>query len=299
MARATPAQSRAILAMAVATLLWGATFVVVRDSLRGLTPGALVATRFAAAAVLLGAVVLAGRRPLARATLVGGAVTGLATACGYLFQAIGLTATSAGTSAFLTSAGTLLAALFAWPLLGQRPSLSLGAGLLLALAGSALLSLRGGGSIGPGEAWTLLGAAVWGLQVVGVAYWAPRADLVALTGTQAAVTALCTLPLAGDLAGQLGALDAAGWWRIAYLVVAGSVTAPLLQVLAQRTIPPGRVGLLFALEPVFALGFAIGLGGERFLPRWWAGSALILSAVVMVEWRAARAPAATTRPATA
>ena len=48
----------------------------------------------------------------------------------------------------------------------------------------------------------------------------------------------------------------------------------------------GRVALLFALEPVFALIFALTLGGERFVARWWLGAALILAAVVLVEWRA-------------
>jgi drug/metabolite transporter (DMT)-like permease len=43
------------------------------------------------------------------------------------------------------------------------------------------------------------------------------------------------------------------------------------------------MGLLFALEPVFALLFAVTLGAERFEPRWWLGAGLILGAVVMVE----------------
>jgi len=279
--------------MVVATLLWGATFVVLRDSLVHLAPATLVATRFAGAAILFLLVVLVRGRPLDRATVVGGAVTGLLTAGGYLFQAIGLTSTSAGSSAFLTCAGTLLAALFAWPLLRQRPGAWLALGLLLALAGSALLSLRSAWRVGVGEAWTLLGAATYALQIVEVARWAPRADAVALTGIQAVVVAACTLPFAGDLAAQLRSLDGAGWARIGYLAVCGSVVAPLLQVLAQRTLPAGRVGLLFALE------FAITAGGERFVARWWAGAALILFAVVMVEWREARSPAATSPPATA
>jgi len=295
-ARATP---HPVAAMVVATLLWGATFVVVRDSLARLAPAALVATRFGVAALLFALAVLARRRPLDRATMAGGAVTGLLAAGGYLFQAIGLTATSAGSSAFLTCAGTLLAALFAWPLLRQRPSAWLTLGLLLAVAGSALLSLRGAWRVGPGEAWTLLGAASYALQIVAVAHWAPRVDPVALTGLQAVVIAACTLPFAGDLAGQLRSLDGVGWARIGYLALCGSVLAPLFQVLAQRTLSAGRVGLLFALEPVFALAFAITVGGERFVARWWIGAALILCAVVVVEWREARSPAATIPPATA
>lgn len=284
--------------MVAATLLWGATFVVVRDSLARLSPAALVATRFGAAAALCAAAMLVRRRRVDRTTLAAGVITGVATAGGYLFQAIGLTRTSAGSSAFLTCSGTLLAGVFAWPLLGQRPTAGLASGLSMATIGSALLSLRGASSLGVGEAWTLLGALIYALQIVGVAYWASRVDALALAGVQAAVVSMCTLPLAGDLAGQLAALDAAGWVRLGYLVVCGSIAAPLLQVIAQRRLPPGRVGLLFALEPVFALGFAVTVGGERFVPRWWVGSALILCAVVMVEWRAARA-GATTPTATA
>jgi hypothetical protein len=191
--------------MVAATLLWGATFVVVRDSLGRLAPAAIVATRFGIAAVLLGMVALVRRHPVDRATLAGGALTGVLTAGSYAFQAVGLTATSAGTSAFLTAAGTLLAGLFAWPLLGQRPGARLTLGLLLAAAGSALLSLRGARHVGPGEAWTLFGAAIYALQVVGVSRWSPRVDPVALTAVQAVTVVACTLPFAGDLAGALRA----------------------------------------------------------------------------------------------
>jgi drug/metabolite transporter (DMT)-like permease len=285
-----------VAAMVLATLLWGATFVIVRDALTRVSPVALVAVRFAAAAIVLGAIAALRRRPLDRHTLIGGVFTGTLTAGGYLFQAIGLTATSAGTSAFLTCAGTLAAGVFAWPLLGERPNATLAIGLLMAAAGSALLSLRGGFAIGPGEAWTLAGAVIYALQIVAVARWAPRADPVVLTGLQAATTAAVLLPFAGSPARVFAAFDPADALRVAYLVLAGSVTAPLLQVLAQRTLPAARIGLLFALEPVFALVFAITVGGERFVPRWWLGAALIVVAVLLVEWRASRG--ATLPPAT-
>jgi len=105
------------------------------------------------------------------------------------------------------------------------------------------------------------------------------------------------LPFAEGLPGRLAALDPLGWLRLGYLAIAGSLVAPWLQIVSQRALPPGRIGLLFALEPVFALGFATTIGGERFVARWWLGAFLILSAVSIVEgrsWRAARS-----RPATA
>jgi len=300
--------------MVVATLLWGATFVVIRDSLGGLSPATLVAVRFGIAAIVLGLIALVRRVRPTPATWKAGIAGGVAAAGGHMFQAIGLTATTAGSSAFLTSIGTLFAAFFAWPLLGQRPSRGLLLGIGIALVGSALLGIRGDFRIGAGDAWTLLGALCFAPQVVAFARWAKDGDPISIVAIQAAVASLCVLPFAlqagalqaGALqagavppGAQLAALDGAGRARLAYLIVAGSVMAPLLQVLAQRTLPPGRVGLLFTLEPVFALAFALAFGGERFVPRWWAGAALILFSVVWVEWSEARRGAARIPTATA
>lgn len=275
--------------MVVATILWGATFIMVRDTLHALPPIALMAIRFGLASLVWGFVLLARRvlgGPMygARAGLLAGLVTTPFTAGGYLVQTIGLTATSAGSSAFLTSTGTLMAAFFAWPLLGMRPGGRLLAGVVLAALGSALLSLRGDLRVGPGEAWTLLGALVYSLQIVVVAPWARGgADPWVMVAVQTVGTAAIALPLAHHVPAQIAAFDAPTWWRLGYLVLAGAVAAPLLQVMAQRSLPPGRIALLFALEPVFALVFALYPGGERFVLRWWIGAALILAGVLIVE----------------
>lgn len=277
----------AVAAMVAATLLWGGTFVAIRDSVGAIPPVTLVCGRFAIAAVLFAVTIALRRRAPARRDVWVGVGSGLLMLGGYTFQAEGLRSTSAGSSAFLTCAGTLLAAFFAWPLLRQRPSAALAAGIAIAMAGSALLSLREGLHLGRGEALTLLGAAIYALQVVMLGRFAAGADPLVLTGAQAATVALALAPFARGAGETFAALDAAGAWRFAYLAVAGSTLAPLLQVLAQRRLPPGRVGLLFALEPVFALAYALTLGAERFEARWWAGAGLILFAVVLVEWRAA------------
>ena len=111
---------------------------------------------------------------------------------------------------------------------------------------------------------------------------------LSFAGLRYALAALVLLPFAGGAAGEAAMLGAAGWLRVDYLIVAGSMIAPLLQVLAQRSLPPGRIGLLFALEPVFALMFAVTVGAERFEWRWWLGALLILAALLLVEGDAAR-----------
>jgi drug/metabolite transporter (DMT)-like permease len=140
-------------------------------------------------------------------------------------------------------------------------------------------------ALGRGEALTLAGAALFALQIVAVSRFAYRADTMALVCVQAFVMALVLLPFAGSPAVLLQALHGADLWRFAYLALAGSCAAQLFQVFAQRELPAGRIGLLSALEPVFALLFALTLGAESFAPRWWLGAGLILGAVLLVEWR--------------
>lgn len=144
-------EAPAVAAMVAATLLWGGTFVAIRDTVVAIPPAMLVGARFAAAAAVFALLVAArGRAPAAR-DVWAGLGTGVLMLGGYYFQAEGLRFTSAGSSAFLTCAGTLLAAFLAWPLLGQRPGGMLIAGIALALAGSALLSLREGLRLGRGN----------------------------------------------------------------------------------------------------------------------------------------------------
>src|SRR5262249_51471353 len=127
--------------------------------------------------------------------------------------------------------------------------------------------------------------ALFALQVVAISRYAERTDPIAFVCAQSFVAGGVLLPFAGLPASAAPLFAGANLARFAYLLLAGSTLAPLLQVFAQRTPPAGRMGLLFALEPVFALLFAVTLGAERFALRWWAGAALILGAVVMVEWR--------------
>ena len=273
--------------MVIATLLWGGTFIVTRDALPGISVPVLMLARFGAAALVFGVIVVATRRPLDRLTAWGGlACAPFILAC-YALQAAGLRETSAGSSAFLTCAGTLAAPFFAWMLLRQRPSNAVFLGMALALAGSALLSWREALGFGRAEMLTFAGSLAYAFQLVIVARVAPAVDPVALTAFQSLGVALCVLPFSSPRE-AFGALSGGAIaWRTLYLALAGTVAAPLLQVMAQRTLPTGRIALLFALEPVFALIFAATLGGERFATRWWAGAALILAAVLIAEWRAA------------
>ena len=290
-------ERRAAALLVLASLLWGATFVAIHDLVARVDAVTLVFARFAIASVVLLPLGAARGRRSWQAVRAG-ALSGLFGALGFVFQAIGLRDTTPATSAFITAAGSLFAGLFAWPLLRQRPTAALAVGIAVAVTGAALLTPPTGLGLGVGESWTALGAIAFGLQIVVLARFAPGADPLAVTAFQALALAAAVAPFG---ARGLGAAPHGGdvWLRLGYLVVAGSIIAPLCQIAAQRTLPAGRVGLLLGLEPVFAAVFAITLAGERPSPGWWLGAALILLAVSFVEWSATRASHASPRPTTA
>jgi len=282
-----PSPRTGVLLMVVATALWGGTFVIARDALHTVPTVTLIAGRFVVAGTLLTLVALARRRPVNRTTVMMGLLSAPFTAAAYALQAAGLTETSAGSSAFLTAAGTLQVAPLAWLFLRQRPARIVWVGIALALLGSALLSWRTGLRFGRGELVTLAAATSYAVTLVIVAARIDRIEPVAFTAVQSVGVALVLLPFAP--APPTGVATAATLARFAYLALV-SMVAPLLQVVAQRSLTPARIGILFALEPVFAVVFAVLFGAERFALRWWSGALLILTAVALVEWKPSSSP---------
>ena len=60
---------------------------------------------------------------------------------------------------------------------------------------------------------------------------------------------------------------------------------------AQSHLPATRAAIVMTLEPVFAAGFAVGLGGESLTARMVLGGAMVLAAMYTVELFGRRADA--------
>jgi drug/metabolite transporter (DMT)-like permease len=65
-------------------------------------------------------------------------------------------------------------------------------------------------------------------------------------------------------------------------LVAGAL-ALVAQTWAQSQLSPTRTALVMSMEPVFAAGFAVALGGEHATARMLLGGAMVLAAMLAVE----------------
>ncbi|HVM04965.1 MAG TPA: DMT family transporter, partial [Acidimicrobiales bacterium] len=256
-------------AVLAAALLFGTTFVVVRDAVAEVAVVPFLAVRFLVGAAVLAPFALApGRdRDAARAGAVGarsgvvgaGVVCGLVLLAGYLFQTAGLQYTTAPVSAFVTYLLVVIVPVISSLVLRRRPGGATSAGVVVAAAGLVLLTGEGAG-VGRGELLTLGCAVAFAVHIVLLAELAPRHDTVRLTAVQLLVVgALCAVP--GLFLGGY-AFPAEAWLAAAFTGAAVSALAFSLQVWGQRRVGPTRTSLLLMLEPVAAA--ALGhVTGER------------------------------------
>ncbi|OZI48121.1 DMT family transporter [Bordetella genomosp. 5] len=110
-------------------------------------------------------------------------------------------------------------------------------------------------------------------------------DAMQVAGWQNAIVALIVLPFA---VGQLPALGAMDWLWIALLGVFCTGLSHYLFVSSLTKLNARSAGLVIALEPVYAIGFAWVLFAQEPTGRMLAGAALIVAAIV---WSGLRKPA--------
>jgi drug/metabolite transporter (DMT)-like permease len=267
------------------TAVWGLSFVLIRDALRGTNAVTFIAVRFGVASALLALPLLRREaRARLRPAFALGCWAGLALLAGYLLQTYGLERTSAARGGFITGLSVVLVPPLALALRGQPLRRRAALALLPAAGGLALLTLNGagGGAVNVGD-WLVAGCAVaFAVQIVLLSPRRggeqPALDATALTLWQTAVVcagSLLLLPSSGLR------LDGSGLLAAAFLGVAGTALALWVQTAAQRHVSAARVAFVYTGEPLFAALFAALLGGERLGWSTALGGAAIVAAMLI------------------
>jgi drug/metabolite transporter (DMT)-like permease len=271
-------ERRAALAVFGAALLFGSTFVIMRDSVDAASPTAFLSVRFGIGAVAL--LVYARRRTRMPAGVVGPAVmTGSALLVGYVLQTVGLQYTETSTSAFITYLLVVLVPVFAAVQHRRLPAPHVAIAVVVTTFGLWLLT-GGVDSIGRGEVLTLGCAAAFAMHVLLIGQWATRFDVAWFMGLQLALVSVgCFVP--GLVQGGYD-FGLVAWRGAIFTGIGASAVALSLQVFGQRILPPTRTALLLMIEPVSAaiIGYAVG---ERLGVGGFAGAGLILVGVVLAE----------------
>ena len=254
-------------ALVIVTVIWGSTFVLVKDMLAFVSPMILLAARFAFGVVALALMLFVLRRwrGFTMREVAWGSLVGIALWAGYAFQTVGIQWTTASNAGFLTGMSVALVPILGVPILKQTPSRWAWTGVVFAIIGLAMLSLRfdEGISVNSGDVIVLGCAVAFTFQIVLISYVAHFGDPVRMTLVQILVAGILSALSAAIFEQPVYNLSAEVWGGIAFLGVVVTAMTIVVMMTVQRFTPAAHAALIFTLEPVFAAIFGIWLQGDR------------------------------------
>jgi drug/metabolite transporter (DMT)-like permease len=277
-------------ALGVCALIWGTTFVVIKDALANVSVVAYLALRFGLAAIVMAIIYCRTLRDLTRRAVSAGVQIGVFMFGGYVFQIAGLKYTTPSKAAFVTGMFVvfvpILLALFGH----RRISVWIWLGAGAAFVGLYFLTLSPGGfgELNRGDPIVFVCAIMFALHMIFIGRYVGRHSVAVLSFLQVATTAVLSIVL-------LLLTAAAGWehprvvWS-GYLVFAILLTALgatvlgfSLQTWAQQYASPSHAAILVSLEPVFAALTSLLLAREHLGRRVLLGAALIFVGILVAE----------------
>jgi drug/metabolite transporter (DMT)-like permease len=290
-------------ALLMVTLIWGATFVMVKDAVSAFPVFSFMALRFLLATLALIPLVIWRRRQLAAAApdgpfaldhginlarlkriILPSLLIGAALFAGYAFQTAGLKLTTPAKAGFITGTSVVLVPVASALILRQPPTRNAWIGVALATAGLALLSLTADLRVQVGDLLVLCCAISFTAHILMLGRFAPRHDPILLTLGQIFVVMLLSFAAAllfdpaTPLTGQV-------LFAAAFTGLLATAAAFGIQTVAQRFTTTTHTALIFAAEPVFAGLFSFLLIGETMGPRQLLGCALILGGMLVAEMK--------------
>lgn len=273
------------LALLLATLIWGSSFIIMKDALDDITTYYLLAIRFTGAFVLLGIVFWKKWKHINKEVIIAGFIMGTALIAAYAFQTFGLMDTTPGKNAFLTAGYCILVPFLFWGVAGTRPDKFNVIAAVLCIVGIGLVALDDNLSVGRGDLLTLVCCVFYALHIVVSAKFTRTMDVMLLTIGQFFFAAMWSWVLAFLFEPPLAVAEMSTeiWMVLGYLCVFATAGALGLQTFGLKYTSPSAGALILSLESVFGVIFSIMVGAEEVTARLLIGFAVIFFAIVVSE----------------
>ena len=244
-----------IAGLLVASLFWGAEFVVEKDVLGAVDANYSNAIRFAIASLICTLYFIPRFKTLTVKDVGNGLVTGLFMGLGFAFQTMGLKTTGAGENAILCSAYILILPFLEWICLKKNPGLRVYIYAIIAMTGIFLISYDGSASawsFSKGEILTLCGSLFYAVAILTINRFSERTDPGMLTLMQFYVITVLSavFAIAFEQAPTRITLHLAG--EFAYLILFATIGAQMLMNFCIKYVTSSAAGIIFSTESIFA-----------------------------------------------
>ena len=228
------------------TMIWGATFIIIRSALEATGPFFFVGVRFDFAALALLLFSLPLLKDFTWREVWAGMSIGLCIFGGYALQTCGLQTITASKSAFITAFYVPLVPLLQWLVMKRPPHLMAWVGVLL-LSGPDDSSA----GFGWGEMLTAISALAIAMEIILIGLVARSVNARRVTIVQvlmASLLSFATMPLVGE------SVPPPSWLVLGSAFALGVSTAGIQYAInwAQKKVSPTRATLIYSCEPVWA-----------------------------------------------
>ena len=287
-----PLDAGILIPFVIFTLIWGSTWIVIRDQLGTVPPQWSVAYRFviAAAAMALFAMIRGERMRLDGKGLLAIIFLGFAQFC-VNFNVVYFAERHITSGVVATVFALLLipSTLLGWAFLGHRPTGRFILSSAIAIAGIGLLFLQEirsnpaeGSQILAGIGLTLIGMlAAASANVFQARPEVRRIPLFAMLAWSMAAGAAINVLFALAVAGAPVFENRTGYWLgLLYLALPASVLTFSLYYPVVRKIGPAKAAYSSVLVPIIAMGFSTWIEGYRWTPLTITGALLALGGMV-------------------
>ena len=170
------------LLIVAATLIWGSSFVIVKDATGFADPAWILVIRFLIAALILALVFIKKRSLFFKREYIGiGLLFGVAMFFAYYLQTWGVAFTTPGKNAFLTGVYCVLVPFFVWVAHRKAPTKFNIVAAFTCIVGVGFISLGSESGLNIGDFLTLGCAVFYAIHIVLVATFAKGRDIYVLT----------------------------------------------------------------------------------------------------------------------
>lgn len=271
------------LALFAATLLWGSSFVILKNTLNEVPTFYILAFRFTGAALLMLLLGFKDLKKLDMQYVKGGIIMGLCVFCAYVLQTYGLSYTTPGKNAFLTTTYCILTPFVFWITAKKKPDIYNYLAAIVCVIGVGFVSLDGGLSMNKGDLLTLCCGVFFALHIVATNKYIEGRSVVMLTMMQFAtaavlcwIFALLTDPVPTNI-------SSGSIWSIVYMCVMCTAACYVLQTFGQKYTPPSSAAVILTLESVFGAAISVVFYHEQLTAKLLIGFVLIFAAVLISE----------------
>ena len=269
------------LSMVITTMIWGITFVMVKDALNDAPPYMFASLRFGIAFLLGFIYVNKGIKDISDTEMLGGLLCGFCLFVGYAFQNFGLMETTPSKSAFITSVSVILVPIILVLFKIKKVNPRIWVAVVLAIIGLYILLNPTGGGINVGDMLTFGCAVSFAAHIIiQDKYLSKGASISKLFLIQIMFVTLfscISVFLFEDIS-----IHISQRLIIALLVtgILATFVAIMFMVWAQTILGPNQTAILLSLEPVFAALFSTFFAGEILGIYGWVGGMVVVLGVI-------------------